>query len=353
LNTLASEFAVFDHWFCDVPGPTDPNRLYSWLTTSVGMGENNADRLTLGFREMSIFEMLDTYWNNSYNGMDPWRLYYQQVPTPIFLDYCRKHPEHWHWMDRFFDDVKSNNLPLFSWLDPGYSNLKDFPACDEHPDHDVTNGEKLLKKIYEAIRNSDIWEETLFVIFYDEHGGFFDHVPPPKAPSPDDIPAYDVQPPFYFNRFGIRIPMVMVSPYIKKGYVPTVPDDNSNQYTHSSLVHTIREQYCPGFPAFTKRDEWSLTFEDVVSLDEPRVDCPTTLPNVPDGFSRVHPYYQNGNDYRLGYQKPPEFVESLVKATAQICNLQDYDVSRYLTNEDTAGRFLMGCVEKFMKSAAM
>jgi len=243
-------------------------------------------------------------------------------------------------------------LPLFSWLDPAYYNANDFPACDEHPDHDVTDGEKLLKKIYEELRNSDIWEETLLMIFFDEHGGFFDHVPPPKAPSPDDIPAIDVQPPFFFNRVGVRIPMVMVSPYIQKGYVAPVPDSQTSQYTHSSVVHTIREQFCPGFPAFTKRDTWSLTFEDVISLDEPRTDCPKTLPDVPNGFSRIHPYYQNpDHPYIMGNQKPTTFGESLLKSAAQLCGLEDYDVSHYLVNDDTAARFVTGCVEKIMKTA--
>jgi len=90
----------------------------------------------------------------------------------------------------------------------------------------------------------------------------------------------------------------------------------------------------------------------MISLDEPRTDCPTTLPNVPNGFSRLHPYYKNGNNqWRSGYQKPNDFIVSLVKSAAQLCDLSDYDLSRYLVNEDAAGHFIMECVEKFMKKS--
>src|SRR5690606_9409738 len=115
MSTLANEFGLSDRWFCDLPGPTEPNRLFGWLTTSGGMATNNLERLILGFREKSIFSMIDesSYGLNVTNNT--WRVYFGQGPTSIFVDYTRKHPLKFHFLDKFYEDVKNNDLPIYTF----------------------------------------------------------------------------------------------------------------------------------------------------------------------------------------------------------------------------------------------
>ena len=103
-------------------------------------------------------------------------------------------------------------------MEPRYFDLREAPADDDHPAHDVANGQRLVKEVYEAVRNGPQWNESLLVITYDEHGGFFDHVPTPArgVPTPDGRRS---PPPerFGFDRLGVRVPTIMISPWIAKG----------------------------------------------------------------------------------------------------------------------------------------
>jgi len=118
-------------------------------------------------------------------------------------------------MFEFYEDIKKGTLKPFTWLDPMYFPLLDEAASDMHPSHSVAEGEKLIKKIYEALRVSPVWNETLFIITYDEHGGFYDHVPTPlNVPNPDGLNS--TNPPFNFTRIGVRIPTIMISPWINR-----------------------------------------------------------------------------------------------------------------------------------------
>ena len=173
---------------------------------------------------------------------------------------------------------------------------------------------------------------------------FYDHVSPSYAPNPDGINATKYGGPFDFSRIGIRVPMVMISPWIPKGYVVAHPSQNNSlsasQYTHSSLVHTIREQFTPKSPPFTKRDSWSKTFEDVImQLDEPRTDCPMTLPKVPRSNAFV-PYDDN--------PKADSFQNGILHAVATLCNM-DKDVLEDLLTKGSAvyGPALMQCVQQW------
>ncbi|XP_061340202.1 non-specific phospholipase C6 isoform X2 [Gastrolobium bilobum] len=169
-------------------------------------------------------------------------------------------------------------------LAKGYFDLKGLPANDDHPSHDVANGQMLVKEVYEALRASPQWNESLLVITYDEHGGFFDHVETPfvNIPSPDGntgpAPYF-----FKFDRLGVRVPTIMISPWIKKGIVMSGakgPAENS-EYEHSSIPATIKKMFNLSSNFLTHRDAWAGTFEHVVGdLSSPRTDCPVTLPDV-------------------------------------------------------------------------
>src|SRR5581483_6364864 len=161
----------------------------------------------------------------------------------------------------FFDDCKSNNLPDYCFLEPRYNAVNGgdpMAASDQHPDHDVAEGETLIHDVYNAIRsNKDTWESTLLVIVYDEHGGLFDHVTPPSATPPDGKNSAD--PPFAFDRLGVRVPAVLVSPFIEQG---TIISDTV--FDHSSLIATARKLFLgEGWKEtfLTARDRDANTFE--------------------------------------------------------------------------------------------
>ncbi len=112
--------------------------------------------------------------------------------------------------------MEYGTLPTYSFIEPRYFSFPEFPANDEHPSHDVSQGELLIKQVYELVRNSPIWNTTLLILTFDEHGGFYDHVPTPTkdVPSPDGINS--TEPPFDFRRLGVRVPTILISPWVNK-----------------------------------------------------------------------------------------------------------------------------------------
>ena len=143
LNTLADEFAVIDHWFAAVPGPTEPNRIFSMMGTSQGMAENYVPKLIEGFIGPNIFHMIDEYAPDNISDVPPqkWRSYFQDAPTSGFLNYVREHPEHGRDVHMLYNDIANGTLPIFSWVDPAYYDIdRNNKATDQHPDHDVTLG---------------------------------------------------------------------------------------------------------------------------------------------------------------------------------------------------------------------
>ena len=212
--SLVGEFAVFDRWFSSIPGPTQPNRLFVYSATSHGSTSHVKKLLAKGYPQKTIFDSLHE------NGLD-FGIYYQNIPTTLFYRNMRKlkYIFKFHLFDlKFKKHARSGSLPSLTVIEPRYFDLKGFPANDDHPSHDVANGQNLVKEVYEALRSSPQWNETLLIITYDEHGGFFDHVTTPfsNVPSPDGntgpAPSF-----FKFDRLGVRVPTIMVSPWIKKG----------------------------------------------------------------------------------------------------------------------------------------
>lgn len=277
---LIREFALYDRWFSSIPGPTQPNRLFVYSATSHGSTSHVKKLLAQGYPQKTIFDSLHE------NGID-FGIYFQTIPSTLFYRNLRKlkYIFKFHQYDlKFKRDARKGNLPSLTVLEPRYFDLKGFPANDDHPSHDVANGQKLVKEVYETLRVSPQWNETLLVITYDEHGGFYDHVETPyvNVPNPDGntgpAPSF-----FKFDRLGVRVPTIMVSPWIKKGTVmsgPKGPTPNS-EFEHSSIPATIKKMFNLSSNFLTHRDAWAGTFEEVVGqLTSPRTDCPETLPDV-------------------------------------------------------------------------
>ncbi|GAA0168912.1 phospholipase [Lithospermum erythrorhizon] len=278
-KALVKEYGVCDRWFSSVPSLTQPNRLFIHSATSNGTVVNDTNELIQGFPQKTIFESLEE--NGSSFG-----IYYQYPPSTLFLRNLRKlkyFDNFYQYNLNFKSDCEKGTLPNYVVIEQRYFGVPLIPGNDDHPPHDVSEGQNLVKEIYDALRSSPQWNEILFVILYDEHGGFYDHVPTPTVgiPSPDDIvsPAPHN---FKFDRLGVRVPAILVSPWIEPGTVlhkPTGPFPNS-EFEHSSIPATLKKIF--NLKDFlTKRDAWAGTFESVLNRSTPRGDCPGTMPECP------------------------------------------------------------------------
>ncbi|KAK6925529.1 Phosphoesterase [Dillenia turbinata] len=276
-KALVSEFAVFDRWFASVPSSTQPNRLFVHSGTSGGATSNIPQKLASGYPMRTIFENLD-------DAGFSFGIYYQNIPATLFYRNLRKlkYLGKFHAYDSLKDDAKAGKLPNYVVVEQRYTDTKSEPGNDDHPSHDVYQGQMFVKEVYETLRAGPQWNETMFIITYDEHGGFFDHVPTPVrgVPSPDGIVGPEPFN-FTFDRLGVRVPTIVVSPWIEKGTVVHGPNGSpfpTSEYEHSSIPATVKKLF--NLPSFlTKRDEWAGTFEGIVQTrTEPRTDCPETLP---------------------------------------------------------------------------
>lgn len=266
LTTLAREFAVCDHWFSSLPAQTWPNRFFVHCATSDGLVDNN--------------QLIDrrTIYHNLNERNISWFLYYGDAPQAWMiasmagLGNSGPSGSFFSPVEYFADAAARGVLPEYCFIEPRYLVVPN----DQHPDHDVHRGENLIADVYEALRNSPVWNETLLIVVYDEHGGLFDHVPPPETNVvPPDGKIY--QGPggtFRFDRLGPRVPAILISPYIKRGTI------SKTTYDHTSILATAKKAF--GLPRFlTERDAHAATFEDVLALDKPRKDTPAQLPRQP------------------------------------------------------------------------
>jgi phospholipase C len=280
-NTMAENFVLFDRWFASVPGPTNPNRAYITSGTSHGHGENDNAFNVFGLPQRSIFQQLsefDITWLNYQNsttgpglGFNPdaafynWTLQSGASVTNIVP------------LEQFFSDAKAGKLPQFSYINPECCSFQSF-----HPPSPVTLGESFIKTIYEAVRNSPQWEETLFILTFDEHGGFGDHVPPPvNVPAGDDLTYTELAPDgknvtFNFKRLGVRVPTLLISPWVGEGVIENKGTNNGGEYTHTSILGFLQNLW--GLDTLTPRVAYSSTFEHLIT-DHLRTDTPTTLPD--------------------------------------------------------------------------
>ena len=183
-------------------------------------------------------------------------------------------------MHRFYTDAENGALPSYCFLEPQLSGAF---QNDQHPRADIRPGERLIADVYAAVRNSRNWAETLLVITYDEHGGCYDHVPPPgRAASPIDGAG---QMDFRFNRFGVRVPTVLISPYIESGTIAR--PDGWTPYDHTSIIATVLRTFDLD-ESLTERDKAAPNLSGVLTLGEPR-DDEVVLDDVPDFTSQGTP----------------------------------------------------------------
>jgi len=278
LTTLAREFAVCDHWFSSMPGPTWPNRFFVHAASSGGLDHspstaNIASSILFNgykFENGTIYDCLDD------EGVS-WRIYagdgFPQVlaisgMTVRAAEGCLSD------FEDFSRDVKDPGYATsYTFIEPDYHATSDFVCGNsQHPKDDVTRGEALLKNIYETIRNSPHWESSVLILTYDEHGGFYDHVHPPQTVAPGDKPTDPENSRFSFDftQLGVRVPAIIVSPLIPRGMI------DHTVYDHTSVLATVENIF--GVLPLTERDKQAHTLSHLFSLATPRTDAPLTLP---------------------------------------------------------------------------
>jgi phospholipase C len=264
LSGLAKGFAVCDHWFAPVPTETMPNRAFACSATSQG----HMDDKTHTFTSPSIFGLLDAH-------DVPWAIYGYDTPPltrATFTDITGAAASHFGVFTDFTAAAAAGTLPAFTFLEPSWSST----GNSQHPNYDVALGEQLIYDVYQAVRGGPGWPQTLLIITYDEHGGCYDHVPPPSGATPPDDDAGEFG--FDFTRFGVRVPAVLVSPLIAAGTVFRVPA-GSTPIDHTSILKTVQQRW--GLPALTARDAAAPGLGDVLTLAEPRSDDPLAGVTVP------------------------------------------------------------------------
>jgi len=264
LTTLAREYAVCDRWFSSVPGPTLPNRLFAHCGTSRGRLDLSPDDFG-GFT--TVYEVLDKN-NPSVSSC----IYSDGWTAAATFKYLLEYQDQFYGtLDDFETDCADNDLPSYCFLEPRYSSslVKEtfLPQNDQHPDSDVREGEELIFRVYQAIRsNRKVWENSMLVIVYDEHGGLYDHVLPPDAYAPDSSPPDDLN--FDFKRLGVRVPAVIVSAYTGRKVI-------HDQFDHTSLIATARKLFTGQWQddKLGWRAQHANTFEEVaITQTRPRTD---------------------------------------------------------------------------------
>lgn len=271
ISELARSFGVSDRWHASAPNQTWPNRFFAHTGTAGGYVNNESKHAP--FRMPTIFNRL-TQKKRS------WRIYRHDAAHAMLLSQIWSEvPDHiYHFNPQFLEDARTGNLPNYSFIEPRYFVLPlSSPPNDQHPSHDVGFGERLIARCYQALRNSPVWERTLFIITYDEHGGMYDHVPPPAAVSPDNKRPDG----FAFDRYGVRVPAVLISPWIAPGSVIRPPKDSKYPFDHTSILATLRNLFSLG-PPLTARDAAAPDLLGALTLPTPSNGGPshTPLPNV-------------------------------------------------------------------------
>ncbi|WPB80740.1 alkaline phosphatase family protein [Archangium violaceum] len=284
LSGLARGYAVSDDWFSSVPTMTNANRAFSLAGTSLGRVDNKPPLADDRYDTDTVWHVLER------NGYKDWAVFYHDAFPPfgskpytrgIFprLEQLPNVDTHFLTMDRFFSMAEAGILPGFSYIEPKWGgDLLGIPirGNDYHPNGDVTDGEALLKQIYLSLsRNKAAWEQTLLVITFDEHGGTYDHVAPPwtaRPPWGSGKPSFELQHDFQFDRFGVRIPTLLVSPLIDERTL--LRSSTEMPFDHTSVIATLLEW------KGIDRSQWGLgervanapTFEKVLTRSTPRTD---------------------------------------------------------------------------------
>jgi phospholipase C len=352
LTTLATSFAVCDRWFSSIPGPTWPNRFFIHAASSGGLDDSPSGLETATSALLNGYRFENgTIYDRLEDACFDWDVFMgDEFPQVFAISGMtdRRLEGHFEGFDEFAAAV---NDPEFStpyvFIEPNYGNVLPTTSGDftcgnsQHPLDDVTRGERLIKSVYETIRNSPHWNESVLLITYDEQGGFFDHVMPPSTVSPGDTISDENNNhhSFDFTQLGVRVPAIVISPLVRAHVV------DHTTYDHTSLLATVESQY--GFKPLTNRDAHANNFNHLFSLASPRTDAPTSLPDPPDsGFhcdddqsanAIGRPNAPTGPNNQAAQDEP---ISKLQRAFLHIAFLRNYHRTSFLGKPAVIRRYL-------------
>jgi phospholipase C len=286
LTALAENFAVCDNWYASLPGPTWPNRFFVHAASSDGLDHSPTTLETtdwevidgFSFSNGTLYQLMDNHKNTNKG----WRLY-RGVASPLIgslpcvaaLKGIQLKDTHRY--EDFQSDIHGDYPYSYTFIEPNYGDIINSSYAggqSQHPMDDVRNGEALIKSTYEAIRNSPLWLNSLLIITYDEHGGFYDHVAPSAAKAPGDTAPNSKfnKYGFDFQHYGVRVVALVISAYTTKNLI------SHQVYDHSSVPATVEALF--NLPALTQRDASANNLTSLASLGTARTDTPATLPPV-------------------------------------------------------------------------
>ncbi|MEO6857404.1 MAG: alkaline phosphatase family protein [Solirubrobacteraceae bacterium] len=275
--SLARHFPIGERYFCSVLAQTYPNRRFFFAGTSSGTVDDKTDAIQADPANGTIFDRLDQHAIH-------WGIYYESNPSIdiIITDFKAAWTPRINKMDRFYTDAAAGHLPSFTFLDPNYGT-----TSEENP-QDIQVGERFVASVVNALMRAPTWHRTALFLTYDEHGGYYDHVPPPRAIRPDSIapihsPNTPPLAPGTFNRYGFRVPTIVVSPWAKPGYVSRVVQD------HTSITSFVRRKW--NLPAMTFRDANAAPMTDYFNFKHAAFAKPPKLaapPSLGPGLAACH-----------------------------------------------------------------
>ncbi|KAJ5290366.1 uncharacterized protein N7443_010619 [Penicillium atrosanguineum] len=303
LAELAQNFAFFDSYHAEHPGPTNPNRQFATSGSSCGFVDNT-DQAAGFYNNVTGTSCATSVFESLSNEGISWKNYYETDIVDAFnYKWVQDNAmDHLHHADQFYRDLEEGTLPAFSYINPECCTIDSM-----HPTSPMASGEQMIKHLYDALRRSKYWDNALLIINFDEHGGFADHVPPPmNIPQPEDKITFNGTSEghnitYDFTRLGVRVPAFLISPYVPANYLihdeGTMYAENS-AYTHTSILHFLQELW--GLEGLNNRVQWAKTFESVFT-DVQRHDTPKTLgtPTWYGGSGQPEPdtFYRLNQDY--------------------------------------------------------
>ncbi|MBP1325636.1 phospholipase C [Leucobacter exalbidus] len=314
VSMLAREFGVFDRWFCAVPSQTFCNRSFFHANTSHGFVINKHNG---SYAKWLKAAPAPTVFNRLEEAGRSWRIYFDKlqlisftgvIHAPVLEQYWGT--DHFATMEQFHEDTKNGTLPDYAFIEPrmiynhndfhppvGLARESDLGTDDEVWSGGVSDaraGDALIHELYTAVRggmakSGSNYLNTALLITFDEHGGTYDHVAPPKATPPDDSGPGEMG--FAFDRLGCRVPAILVSAHVERGSV------FQHEMHHGSLAATLSERF--GLRPLTRRDDTATSLDSAFNRKVPRhvADWPQTSPSFvpPNPEASEHPAKSHPN----------------------------------------------------------
>jgi phospholipase C len=249
-SALVDNFTIFDNWFCGILGPTYPNRFYTHAAAT--------DRIT----NTTTTSTLPTIWDRLSNAGISAKYYFSDLPfIGLFGPDKAKYSTR---IENFYVDAAAGTLPSYSYLDPYFLGEDQGGSNDDHPHADIRRGQAFVSEVVRAVTQSPLWSSTVLIITYDEWGGFFDHVRPPRLPD-----LFKPTPTEEHNTAGFRVPTYIVSPFASKGRVA------HGQFNHASILKLAEWRW--GLAPLTPRDTAAANPATVLDFSRPNA----TAPDIP------------------------------------------------------------------------